>query len=192
MIISVLAIPHERPLDNAHAIHMRRAQQDPAAFAPVYEFYVDRVYAFCLRRSAGPQDAEDLCSQVFVRALRGLDSYQGGLVAAWLFRIARNVVANHHRGRKPIIWLEDIDLPTEDRIGEQIEREQDHHLITQLIAKLPEEKQALLSLSLDSGLTSSEIGEVLGKSPEAVRVELHRIIKKLREQYFQSVGDTKA
>ena len=192
MIISVLAIPNERPLDNAHVIHMRRAQQDPAAFAPVYEYYVDRVYAFCLRRSAGPQDAEDLCSQVFVRALRGLDSYQGGLVAAWLFRIARNVVANHHRGRKPIIWLEDIELPAEDRIGEQIEREQDYYLITRLIAKLPEEKQALLSLSLDSGLSSAEIGEVLGKSPEAIRVELHRTIKKLREQYFQSVGETKA
>jgi RNA polymerase sigma-70 factor (ECF subfamily) len=192
MIISLLAIPDEQPLHQAHIMQMRHAQQDHEAFAPLYEHYVDRVYMFCLRRSASPQEAEDLCSQVFVRALQGLETYQGGLVAAWLFRIARNVVANHYRDRKPIIWLGDVDIPNDDYITESIEHEQDCRIISDLISSLPTEKQLLLSLSLDSGLTSSEIGEVLNKSAEAVRVELHRTIKRLRERYFQIFGETQA
>src|SRR5690242_143201 len=74
---------------------LQRAQQHPAAFAPLYERYFARIYAYCLRRASSPQEAEDLCSQVFTRALTGLHTYRGGSVPAWLFRIAHNVVANH-------------------------------------------------------------------------------------------------
>ncbi len=187
MILSAWAIPDEKQPDPAEIAQMHAAQRDSAAFAPLYERYVERVYAFCLRRSPTPEDAEDLCSQVFLRALRGLHTYRGGLVSAWLFRIARNVIANHYRGRRPIIALDDLEIPADDHTTERIEQADDKRIIAALIATLPEEKQTLLSLSLDSGLTSSEIGEVIGKSPQAVRVEIHRIIKGLRERYFRMV-----
>lgn len=195
MLIALWALPNEQPDENqaanaeAERAQMFHAQADPAAFATLYETYVDRVYAFCLRRSATPQDAEDLCSQVFVRVLAGLHTYQGGLVSAWLFRIARNVIANHYRGRKQIIALDDIDIPVEDRTMERVEQADDRRIITALVAALPEDKQNLLSLSLDCGLTSQEIAETIGKSPQAVRVELHRIIRGLRERYFRLIGE---
>ncbi|MFN8374394.1 MAG: sigma factor [Anaerolineae bacterium] len=100
---------------------MQQAQRNPALFAPLYERYVDRVYAYCRRRAASPQDAEDLCSMVFARALAGLHTYQGGHVAAWLFRIAHNVVVNHYRGRVPLVPLDD-DFSADDLHFDAVER----------------------------------------------------------------------
>ena len=190
MLITVLAIPQEQAAVDAQAEVklMWAAQQDPTAFAPLYEAYFERVYAFCRRRSNTDAEAEDLCSQVFVRVLDGLYSYRGGMVAAWLFTIARRVIANHYRGRKPIINLDGIEIPTEDAVSERLERDDDRRILAGLVAALPDDKQTLLSLALDSGLTSKEIGDVVGKSSGSVRVELHRVIKLLRERYFRIVG----
>jgi hypothetical protein len=86
MIIATFALPKDHDMDDDsyhtrqlyEVQQMRLAQGNPADFSPIYQAYVQRVYAFCLRRSATPQDAEDLCSQVFVRALKGLSTYRGG------------------------------------------------------------------------------------------------------------------
>src|SRR5579885_2275763 len=77
------------------------ARSNPACFAPIYERYVPRIYRYCLRRVGRPDVAEDLTSVTFTKALLGLRDYRGGSVAAWLFRIAHNVVANHLRDRRP-------------------------------------------------------------------------------------------
>jgi RNA polymerase sigma factor (sigma-70 family) len=188
MLLAVAALPAEDTTDHdAERDQMRRAQVDMAAFTPLYEAYIDRVYAFCRRRANSDAEAEDLCSQVFTHILAGLSGYRGGMVAAWIFRIARNVVANHFRGRKPMISLDGIEVPTESDIGERIEREDDRRILAGLLANLPEHKRDLLSLALDSGLTSAAIGEIVGKEAGAVRVELHRIIKGLRDRYYRII-----
>jgi RNA polymerase sigma factor (sigma-70 family) len=111
------------------------------------------------------------------------------MVSAWLFQIARNVIANHYRGQKVVISIDNIDIPMSDEhLSVGIEQRQDRQILTDLIHALPEGKQLLLSLSLDAGLTSIEIGAVINKKPEAVRVELHRLIKQLRQQYFYRIG----
>ncbi|MCC6615492.1 MAG: sigma-70 family RNA polymerase sigma factor [Anaerolineae bacterium] len=154
------------------------ARTRPAAFAPVYERYVERIYAYCARR-ASPTEAEDLTSLVFARALAAVHDYRGGSVAAWLFRIAHNVVVNHYRDRHPSLALDDADSPQPGPLDRLIAADE-QRLIRRLIDELPAEQQNLLSLKLSAGLTSAEIGVVLGKSAGAVRVELHRIIQGLR------------
>lgn len=188
MLLALAALPANDMTDHdAEREQMRRAQMDPTAFAPLYEAYVERVYAFCRRRANSDAEAEDLCSQVFTRALVGLPTYNGGMVAAWIFRIARNVVANHLRGRKQIISLDGIEVPSETDIAQRVEREDDRRILAELLNALPEEKRELLSLSLDSGLTSAAIGEIVGKDAGAVRVEIHRIITRLRDRYSRIV-----
>ncbi|MCB9451425.1 MAG: sigma-70 family RNA polymerase sigma factor [Anaerolineaceae bacterium] len=188
MLLAVAALPAQDTTNHkAEREQMRRAQANPTAFAPLYEAYVDRVYAFCRRRSNSDAEAEDLCSQVFTRVLVGLPTYNGGMVAAWIFRVARNVVANHLRGRKPILSLDRIEIPSEGDITYWVERDDDRRILMELFNALPENKRELLSLALDSGLTSAAIGQIIGKDAGAVRVELHRIIAGLRERYFRLV-----
>ncbi len=167
---------------------MQAAQTDAAQFAPLYERYFDRVYAYCLRRSASTQEAEDLCSQVFTKALTGLHSYRGGMVAAWLFRIAHNVVVNHYRDRTMTVALDEFE-PTDDGLFDQAERAEDRRILGALVADLPSEQRDLLALTVDAGLTSQAAGDILGKSAVAVRVQLHRLLRQLRERYVQITGE---
>lgn len=181
---------------NVHKVHahevqlMLMARDNPALFEPLYEAYFDRIYAYCRRRSGSTQDAEDLCSQVFTRAITGLHTYRGGMVAAWLFQIAHNVVVRHYQqqGRtRPgdLLGLDDIDIPDDSAaFWDQIEMEDDARILEQALTELPDEHRDLLAMSLDGGLNSNEIGAILGKSPSAVRVQIHRIIKGLRERYI--------
>lgn len=163
---------------------MQAARGDLSRFAPLYERYFPRVYRYCLRRVESDEVAEDLTSLIFTRAMTGLENFAGGSVAAWLFRIAHNVVANHYRSRHPQVSFErhEIDLPDEE-LDEPIEglvMAEQHDLIRELVKGLPDDQQELLALKIGGGLTAEEMGVVLGKSAGAVRVELHRVIKRLR------------
>jgi len=176
--------PAEEHSDDARIIHAARA--DLTQFAPLYERYFPRIYAYCLRRVEHRHAAEDLTSAIFTRALKGLHEYRDGSVAAWLFRIAHNVVANHYRGRRPQLSLEetDSDLAADHpSLIENILQDEQSRIIRGLVAALPDNQREMLSLKLDGGLTAEEIGAALGKSAGAVRVELHRIIKRLRARY---------
>jgi RNA polymerase sigma-70 factor, ECF subfamily len=162
---------------------MRRAMRDPSQFAPLYERYFDRIYAYCRRRTDHAQEAEDLCSQVFGRALAGLHTYRGGNVAAWLFQIAHNTVAKHYRSQRPTTALDDLDSFATDT--DDMDTHEDHErsaAIAQQVASLPNDQRELLALMIDGELTSAEAGAILGKSAGAVRVQLHRVIERLRAQ----------
>lgn len=161
---------------------MRRAMRDPSQFAPLYERYFDRVYAYCRRRTDSVQEAEDLCSQVFARALGGLAGYRGGNVAAWLFQIAHNTVVKYYRARKPVASLDDIAADEDSSDFSTLEDEEIHSALTRLVAELPQEQREVLALTLDGGLTSQQVGAILGKSAVAVRVQLHRTIERLRQR----------
>jgi RNA polymerase sigma-70 factor (ECF subfamily) len=171
---------------------MHAARDDLSQFAVVYERYCHRIYGYCLRRIGSVPEAEDLTSQVFERAMTGLDSYRGGSVAAWLFRIAHNTVIDHVRRRKPEAALDGaaLELPSDDAAPvDQVVEAEMWQVLRSLIAALPDEQADLLALKIVGGLTAVEIGEVLGKSAGAVRVELHRIVKKLRVQYADHAGE---
>lgn len=142
--------------DEAQLLH--RARSRPADFAPLYERYFPRVYAYCLRRVGRPEEAEDLASSVFARALVGAASYRGGSVAAWLFRIARDMVVDHPRHDRPLLSL-DVDPraslidpnaaqdPVLDRMVDAAARAQ----VARPIAALPEEQREILALTVAGG-----------------------------------------
>src|SRR5579885_1907370 len=82
---------------------VQAAQQDVAAFSELYARYQDRIYTYLRTRTSQTEDAADLTQQVFVQAVAALPRYrmQGVTVAAWLFRIARNVATDWRRQQRP-------------------------------------------------------------------------------------------
>jgi RNA polymerase sigma-70 factor, ECF subfamily len=67
----------------------------------LFERHHVAVFWFLRRMEMPAADAEDLTQEVFVRVLRGLDSYEERqLERAWVFRIARNVWLDHWRARR--------------------------------------------------------------------------------------------
>ncbi len=185
----------EGPGEAEEARILERARTNPAEFAPIYERYFSLIYKYCWRRTGQTEEAEDLTSLVFTRALGGLANYRGGSVAAWLFQIAHNAVANHLRNRKPQTPFE---FEAENESGfrewgrstetalEQLVWAEERERVARLIAALSEEQRELLALKIHGELSAKEIGLVVGKSEGAVRVALHRIVQQLRSSYRQA------
>lgn len=164
---------------------MAAARTDIQAFTPVYERYFPRIFAYCRRRVNTLTEAEDLTSRIFTKALTHLHTYRGGNVGAWLFAIAHNTLVNHYRSRRPSVSLDDIDIAADSPEPlEHIVAAEETALLNQAVAKLPPEQQDILMLKLVGQLSSAEIGEIIGKKPGAVRVEIHRIMQQLRRLYL--------
>lgn len=172
------------PQAETEAEVLQAARNDLRHFAPIYERYFPRIYAYCLRR-VGVAEAEDLTSQIFTNAMLNLHQYRGGLVAAWLFRIAHNAVVNHlKQASRASFSLDERELPAgaPEPVDRVIQAEEEQ-AIRALVEKLPPEQQELLLMRIVGGLSAAEIGALIGKNAGAVRVAIHRILRQLQESY---------
>ncbi|MDP9364185.1 MAG: sigma-70 family RNA polymerase sigma factor [Chloroflexota bacterium] len=160
-----------------------RARDDPAAFAPLYERYLDPVYRYCYRRLGGREAAEDATAQVFAKALAALPAYRDGSFRAWLFAIAHNAVADNHRRRahRPEAPLEAVgDPPDRAPTPEEVAVENDERRsVRALLAVLPVDQRRVLELRL-AGLSGAEIATALGRSVAAVKMLQLRAMTRLR------------
>ncbi|MGH7876828.1 MAG: RNA polymerase sigma factor, partial [Candidatus Dormibacteraceae bacterium] len=82
---------------------VQRAKQDPAAFAELYDRHFLRIYRFVYSRVRDQSLAEDVTSEVFMKALRGIGRYQdmGRPFVTWLYQIASNAVTDSFRSARP-------------------------------------------------------------------------------------------
>src|SRR6202163_5120223 len=81
------------------------AQRDRAAFAPLYERYVDQIHAYACTLTKDKEQAEDVTAATFAKAIEELPRFQwrGVPYSAWLYRVAGNLVS---RDRRPPGWAE--------------------------------------------------------------------------------------
>ena len=163
------------------------AQNDPHAFEPLYERYVDRIYRYAYRRVGNHADAEDVTSQTFQQALAGLPGYEwrGVPFGAWLYRIAGNVIARRGRSSNREIAVEDVtSLSQEDADVEvdpaEIVAARQENDVTKALRQLPLDQQRVIVLRFSQGMKNREIGEVMGRSEGAVKQLLHRAMIALR------------
>ncbi len=163
------------------AIQVARAKRDRQEFAPLYLHYFDRVYAYCYRRLGSADDAADATSLVFARAMVALPSCRPDTFRSWLFAIAHNVLTDQFRAQRTDHSIDDA-LGIPDR-GPSPEEEaiaaESRATVTRLLARLPLDQRHVLELRL-AGLSSKEIGEVLGKRPNAVDQAQFRAMTRLR------------
>lgn len=155
-------------------------QRDPEALAKLCEELHPEVYRYMLRR-APREEAEDLANEVCLRAVKALPSQQG-FFPAWLYRIAANLLTDRHRRRavRNEVLVEEGGLTVSSDSG-SFTREVDLRIdLEQAMAGLNDQQRDLLYLRFVEGYDSVEIGEILGKSAEAVRAQQMRALKVLR------------
>jgi RNA polymerase sigma-70 factor (ECF subfamily) len=162
------------------------AKRDRSAFAALYRRYVDRIYRYVYSRVGRKVDAEDLTARIFTEALEGLEGYrERGTFSAWLFTIAHRRVVDHYRRRRPTQPLDaasEIEGDRPNPLAEVVHEERLEHL-ARLVRRLDEEKQELLRLRFAGELTYREIGEIVGRSEGAVKMAVHRLLRRLEEAW---------
>jgi RNA polymerase sigma-70 factor (ECF subfamily) len=175
--------------ESAEARLIRAAQADPGAFAPLYVQYRDRVYAYLRTRTRSPEDAADLTQQVFLQALDALPRYRprGAPFAAWLLRIAHNAAINHHkRHRQVVAWdllPESLHPPAEDDPEAQAIRRDNAAWLHAILQNCEVSIREMLALHFAAELTIAETAAVVGKSEAAVKKQLSRTVRTLKEHY---------
>jgi RNA polymerase sigma-70 factor, ECF subfamily len=183
-------LDRDRPLVEA-------ARGDPARFDALYRKYLAQVYSYAYYELGDHHAAEDAAERVFMQALTGLPRFEeraeafaaaNGVAASdeastfrvWLFRIARNVVANERRRdrRRPVASLEVAgDLPAAEDIFESAAAKEAGSAAWRAVARLPEDRRRAVILRFVDEMSTAEIAQVLGRSEGAVRVLLHRALR---------------
>ncbi len=180
-------MPDARVIEDARLV--RRAKNgDIEAFAALHDSYAKAIYRFLFARLNHQMDAEDLTGEVFLRAWNSLSSYRqrGFPFSAYLFRIARNLLADHYRrlDRERLFVDQDARaLSKRGSLDDQIMSKQEHQELYEILSKIKDDYRDVLILRFISGLTPDEIAIVMRRSPGAVRVLQHRALAALRKQF---------
>ncbi len=178
------------------------ARRDPARFDALYRKYLAQVYSYAFYELHDHHAAEDATERVFMQALAGLprfeeraDSFAGAVIPqgaaveiaadastfrVWLFRIARNVVANERRRdrRRPVAPLDHAAaVASPDDVFESAAAREAGTAAWEAVARLPEDRRRAVVLRFVDEMSTAEIGAVLGRSEGAVRVLLHRALR---------------
>jgi RNA polymerase sigma-70 factor (ECF subfamily) len=164
-----------------------RAKQNPTAFGPLYERYVDAVYTYCARRVDDPEHAADLTAQIFTRALAALPRYRedGGSFRSWLFSIAHNTVIDSYRTRREHASIEAGDLgrtlahPAPGPEGIALQRDL-RDAFRAAMAELTDAQREVVAMRL-AGLTGPEIASAARMSLAAVKSTQFRAYTRLRD-----------
>jgi RNA polymerase sigma-70 factor, ECF subfamily len=166
------------------------ARTDPARFEALYRKYVAQVYNFAVYELRDHHEAEDATERTFLNALAGLHRFEerasgddgddASTFRIWLFRIARNVIAERRRTqrRHPEVELDDAFHAADptDIEGSAIVREE-AAAAWRAVERLPDDRRRAIVLRFVHELSTEEIAGVLGKSEGAVRVLIHRALR---------------
>lgn len=150
--------------------------RDGQAYGELYDLYADRIRKFLFFKLPRKEDAEDLLHETFLRAWEYMTSSMVEDVQALLFRIARNLIADFYRKKKPEELTEALEASLSD--GENIEQATDTRLASEhaleMLKGMKEEYQEVLTMRYLSEMEIDEIAIALTKTPNNIRVLLHR------------------
>jgi RNA polymerase sigma-70 factor (ECF subfamily) len=163
---------------------VQRAQAgDADAFAEMYRKHVQAIYRYISYRVGEADIAEDLTSEVFLRAMQGLDRYRhrGAPLSAWLFRIARDRVADHYREQNrrstdalPETLLDGDPGPEAEAVSQFEAAEVRKH-----VEQLTPDQRDVVYLRFSAGLSLSETAQFMGKTIGAIKALQFRALRTL-------------
>lgn len=172
-----------RENETEDALVAEAAKTDAGAFGELYERYHPRVYRYVFHRVGNAPDAEDITAVVFMKALEALPNFQSRRsgFAPWLFRITRNSVVDHYRRGRRQEPLDDLEqhAPNADPLHHALGSESRAELHA-LVRDLSPDQRDVILLRYTADLSFAEIATILRKNEPAVRMLLHRGLRKLK------------
>ena len=158
---------------------------DPAA---LFAAYYSRLFRYFRRAVDDPEAARDLTQETFLRVARTtIPVTANGEVAAWLFRVARNLALDYHRNRRRRPELAELT----DKAGRSSSQEVDL-AVSQALAVLSEVDRDVFLMREVAGLSYEDIAVACELTPDAVRSRIHRTRLTLRDQLAAPIATTRA
>lgn len=159
------------------------AKRDRRAFAPLYERYVDQIFAYVLAQTHDRELAEDVTAATFARAIEELPRFEhrGVPYSAWLYRVATNLI--HRQGRRrPTQELGPLlasAAPGPEELAEAGDRAA---TVRRAVSELPDDQRRAVLLRFGGELRNREIAELMERSEGAVKLLTFRALTTLRRR----------
>lgn len=173
-------------------LFLKLKQKDKDAFIEAYDAYVDDIYRFIFFKVGTKEEAEDLSSQVFLKAWEHIQNNSlkdYNTIKALFYRIARNLVIDHYR-KKSIrnevsldsdLRAEGFDMKDEKAdLVKEIDTASDISDINEKLMDLKDEYREVIILRYINELSTKEIAKLLGKKTGNIRVLIYRAIQALK------------
>jgi RNA polymerase sigma-70 factor (ECF subfamily) len=167
---------------------LKKASQGEAeAFGYLYELHAAAIFRYLYVHLGNHADAEDLTSDVFLRAWQALPRYhqRGVPFRAFLFRIAHNAMVDHYRHVRihSRLALERENTPAVEHPdpAEILTNKIDQQELVGVLSKLRDDYRTVLALRFISQLSPAETALVMQRSTGAVRVLQHRALEAVRQ-----------
>lgn len=149
-------------------------------FLDLYDQYFDDIYRYIYFKTGNQWDCDDLVSDTFRKAYEKYRTLNKS-PKAWLFAIARNSVTDFYRKKKDIAVGDDLELYAYPlRFEENLEEKEELNCLKKSLSILSKEELEVINLKYFSGLKYEEIGILLGRTEDSVKMKSSRIIKKLK------------
>jgi RNA polymerase sigma factor (sigma-70 family) len=177
---------------------LQRAQHgDADAFATLYRANVQAIFRYIYHRLNDSHLAEDLTSDVFVQAVKGLGGYvdQGKPFVAWLYRIAHARIVDHYRrtGRRPVESdIEEEVIAVHPEMDQALARRQAAKTLSKAIAFLTDEQQQVIVLRFIEGYSLEKVAQLMDKKPNAIKSLQRRGLHSLANRLSRSGVDLDA
>ncbi len=172
---------------------IKEAKKNPAVFGLLYDEYYQPIFGYILKRTANLEITQDLTSQTFFKALKGLGKFRWQNIpfSAWLYRIATNEVNSFYRQQKKFIQIsldKTLEIPSENTPKTELETaerelkaKRDFLKLHQSISKLEPFYQTVIVLRFFDKKKISEISQILDKPEGTIKSQIHRALKMLKD-----------
>jgi RNA polymerase sigma-70 factor, ECF subfamily len=163
---------------------------DSQALGTLYELYSVAIFRYLCRRTGDSELAQDLTSRVFLKVLEAIRSqhcWQESF-SNWLYCVARNLLIDHVHAtaRQPHTGLLDtIPCQQAAAMEDNVERSCTADEVRQALGDLPPAHTQVLALRFGAGLRHAEVGRLLGKNEDTVKVTQHRALRALRTKLLE-------
>ncbi len=179
----------------------RVAKGDESAFELLVERHEKRAWRLAWSIVKDSDEARDLSQEAFIRLYQAAASFDArGRFSTWFYRIVVNLCLDYHRKhrgwRKLLLWTNprgagskdepegpDVSQIPSPQPGpeEEVRTKQAMGLLWRAVDDLPNRQRTALLLSIQEGLSSAEIAQVLKCSETTARVHLHRALSRLKK-----------
>lgn len=163
---------------------VQRARTDADALGRLYELYYERIFRFCVYRLFNKEIAEDVTSTIFLEVARRIRMFTGRTEADfgnWLYAIAANQANAYIRKTSRREQLLEKAASSTRSLGRANDpTDPDWPTLYLAVLKLKPEHQTIITLRFFENMEIEQISQILNVRPATVRVTLHRILNKLR------------
>jgi RNA polymerase sigma-70 factor (ECF subfamily) len=168
-------------LQRSNEYWAKKSQKSIKHFAVLYQRSVKLVYGYLRYRVNTTEEAEDLTSQVFMKAIEHIQTYNDTYpFMVWLITIARHTLIDYWRTKKVEVNLDEVGyyLANESNIEDTIDTQL---RIEAVLQKLKPQERFLVSLRFLEGKSYKEIAEITGYKENNLMVMFHRLKTYLKD-----------